>query len=357
MKNQPQTKGRILRDTLTTGAILTLCFGISLLFHYVFEVYEHITTVFVFAVFLVSLMTRGYVYGIVAAVVSMLAVNYAFSFPYFEFNFILPGNMLSAVVMIVLAFLTSTLVTRLKEHEARLAETEKERLRANLLRGVSHDLRTPLTTIYGSASTLLESGEGLTAAQRERILKGIMEDSQWLTRMVENLLSVTRIGTGSVRLIKTPTVLEELLDSVLIKIRKRYPQQEILLDLPEEMVLIPMDAMLIEQVLINLAENAILHAKGMTWLRLTVCLEGKKAVFQVEDNGCGLPPEKIDQLLSGRWERGFAAADSQRRGMGIGLSVCDAIIRAHGSRLKGENIPGGGARFRFALEMEENNEQ
>ena len=356
MMKHPQTQKRRLRDTLTTAGILLSCFGVSLLFHYVFKVYEHITTVFVFAVFLVSLVTTGYAYGIAAAVMSMLAVNYAFSFPYFEFNFILPGNLISAVVMIVLAILTSTLVTRLKEHEARLAETEKERLRANLLRGVSHDLRTPLTTIYGSASTLLESGEGLNPAQRERILKGIMEDSQWLTRMVENLLSVTRIGTGSVSLIKTPTVLEELLDSVMVKVHKRYPRQEVLLDLPEEMVVIPMDAMLIEQVLMNLLENAILHAKGMRFLRLEVRLEGKLAVFLVEDDGCGLPPDKIDQLLSGQWERDSAAADSQRRGMGIGLSVCDAIIRAHGGRLRGENRPGGGARFRFALEMEDEDE-
>ena len=138
-----------LKNILVTAGILLISFVISLLLQHVFKVHEHITAVFIFAVFLISLLTNGYVYGIVAAFISMIAVNYAFTFPFFSINFMIPVNMISAIIMIVIAILTSTLTTQIKRHEAMKAEGEKERMRANLLRAVSHDLRTPLTTIYG----------------------------------------------------------------------------------------------------------------------------------------------------------------------------------------------------------------
>lgn len=136
--------------------MLFLAFGISLLFQYIFEVQEHVTTIFVFAVFLISMLTKRYAYGIIAAFIGTVAVNYAFAFPYFELDFITPANLISGIIMIVLSVLTSALITKLKKHEAMRAESEREYMRANLLRAVSHDLRTPLTTIYGSSTTLLD---------------------------------------------------------------------------------------------------------------------------------------------------------------------------------------------------------
>ncbi len=212
---------RCIKDILITVISLICAFGLSLLFQYIFEVQEHITTVFVFAVFLISLLTEGYRYSVLAAFVGTLAVNYAFTFPYFALNFTIPVNLVSSIIMIAIAVLTSALTTKLKHHEAMKAESEKERMRANLLRAVSHDLRTPLTTIYGSSTTLLENSAAMTDEQKERIVAGIKEDSEWLVRMVENLLSITRIDTGQVKIIKTPTVVEELIDSVMLKFKKR----------------------------------------------------------------------------------------------------------------------------------------
>lgn len=257
-----------LRDMFVTALILCLSFVTSLLMQYVFVVQEHTTTVFVFAVFLISLLTRGYAWGIIASFIGMIAVNYAFTFPYFALNFTIPVNLVSAIVMVIISVLTSALTTKLKQHEAVKAEGERERMRANLLRAVSHDLRTPLTTIYGSSTTLLEHGSTMTQEQKDKVLLGIKEDAEWLVRMVENLLSITRIDSGSVKIIKTPTVLEELVDSVILKFRKRYASQEVVLDIPEEMVIIPMDAILIEQVLVNLLENAVQHADNMRELSL-----------------------------------------------------------------------------------------
>ena len=177
--------------------------------------------------------------------------------------------------------ITSALTTKVKYHEAVKAESEKERMRANLLRAVSHDLRTPLTTIYGSATALLENRENMTEEQKEQILRGIREDSEWLVRMVENLLSITRIDSGRVRIDKTPTVLEELVDSCVLKVRKRYPGQNLQIELPEELTLIPMDAILIEQVIVNILENAVQHAVGMTRLSLCVYSRDDRAVFEI----------------------------------------------------------------------------
>ena len=226
-------------------------------------------------------------------------------------------------------------------------------MRANLLRAVSHDLRTPLTTIYGSAATLLENRDTLEEEQQTKILQGIKEDSEWLVRMVENLLSITRIDSGNVKIIKTPIVLEELIDSVIVKFRKRYPDFDITLDLPEDIVVIPMDAMLIEQVIVNILENAIQHAEGMTELILRVFVLGKQAIFEIRDNGCGISKEKLPYIFSGYYENKEEPSDGQKRNTGIGLSVCKTIIKAHGGDISAENIKGGGAVFRFTLDTEE----
>ena len=292
-----------LKNVLFTIIILIVAFGVSVLLQDVLTIQEHVTTVFVFAVFLVSLCTDGYWYGIITALVGMLAVNWAFTFPFFEFNFTIPENLLSAVIMIVVSILTSMLTTKVKRSEEIKAIGEKEQMRANLLRAVSHDLRTPLTTIYGASSTMIENYESVPDEQKLKILGGIKEDAQWLIRMVENLLSVTKIEEGKVKLIKTPTVLDELIDSVIVKFKKHYPTQEIDLDIPEEIVLIAMDAILIEQVLINLLENAVQHATGMTKLSLKVYVIDNKAIFEIKDNGCGIAKERLETIFQGNYEK------------------------------------------------------
>lgn len=344
---------KYIKNFLITIISLICAFGLSLLFQYIFEVQEHITTVFVFAVFLISLLTDGYFYGVVGAFIGTIAVNYAFTFPYFALNFTIPVNMISGIIMIAIAVFTSALTTKLKQHEATKAESEKERMRANLLRAVSHDLRTPLTTIYASSTTLLEDSNVMTAEQKSKIVAGIKEDSEWLIRMVENLLSVTKIDSGQIKIIKSPTVLEELIDSVMLKFKKRYPSQKVKIELPDDMVIIPMDAILVEQVLINILENAVQHAKGMTTLILRVSTLGNRAIFEIKDDGCGINPKYLDTLFSGYYTSENDVADSHKKNAGIGLSVCSSIIKAHGSTINAENINTGGAVFRFELDTEE----
>lgn len=350
-------KKAYIKDILLTALILAMAFIISILFQNVFAIDEHISTLFAFAVFLISMLTRGYICGIAAAFIGTLAINYAFTFPYFAFNFTIPVNIISAIVMVTIALLTSALTTKVKRSEALKAESEKERMRANLLRAVSHDLRTPLTTIYGSAAALIENGENLSDAQKMKMLEGIKEDSDWLVRMVENLLSVTRLDSGRVKIIKTPTVLDELVDSVLSKFRKRCPSQAVSVDIPEDIVIIPMDALLIEQVVVNLLDNAVRHAEGFSKLELRVCRRGERAVFEIEDDGCGIPQERLPKLFEGYYDSKGDLADSRKKNAGIGLAVCSAIVRAHGGEITAENLPEGGALFRFTLDMEANTDE
>lgn len=342
-----------IKNSIITIVILGAAFGVGLLLQNVFEMTERTTVVFVFAVFLISLWTDGYIYGILAAFCSVLLVNYAFTFPFYAVNFIITENFLSAIIMIVIAILTSMLTTKIKRQEAIKAESDRERMRANLLRAVSHDLRTPLTTIYGSAATLLENREILQEEQQTKILQGIKEDSEWLVRMVENLLSITRIDSGKVKIIKMPMVLDELIDSVMSKFKKRYPEQEVAIEIPEDIIIIPMDAILIEQVILNILENAVQHAIEMTELSLKIYTTGQKVTFEVRDNGLGISEERLSQIFNGYFADDEQPSDGKKHNAGIGLSVCATIIRAHGGEIYAENLKDGGAVFRFILMMED----
>lgn len=312
---------------------------------------------FVLGVFIISLHTKGYFWGITMSLVSVLAVNYAFTFPYYAVDLISPECVFSAVVMLIVSIMTGTLTTKVKRHEQMKSENERERMRANLLRAVSHDLRTPLTTIYGSCSTIIENYDALTKEQIMKHLGEINQDSRWLIRMVENLLLITRIDSEKekIRIDKLPIALEELIDAVLVKFQKRCPGQEVEIHIPEDFLTIPMDAMLMEQVLLNLLENAVYHAAGMTKLKLEVRAENGRAVFSVSDNGCGMDEDQIAKILAGHLTEKDIPADGRRNNMGIGLSVCAAIVKAHDSQLFVKNINPGTKVF-FSLKMEEEDE-
>ncbi len=338
----------ILFDGCFTLATLLAVFGLTLL-QQQFQLQNITDMLFVLGVFLVSVKTRGYFWGIAASLVSVLAVNWAFMDPYWAFDLISPASITSGLILLIVAVMTSALTTRLKHQEKLRADAQTERMRGNLLRAVSHDLRTPLTSIYGACSAMIES---LPRQTQLKLLGDIRSDAQWLTRMVENLLSVTRVDAGTVRLSKQSTVLEELIDALLLKFHKHYPNQPVQVQIPEEFVSIPMDAMLIQQVLMNLLENAVFHAKGMRELRLRVTTERGLAYFFVEDDGCGIPPDRLARLFEG-FPDSTASSDTGRGNMGIGLSVCRTIIKAHGGDITAKNRPQGGAAFRFWLEMEE----
>ena len=348
---------QIIKDFLLSLFVLSLTYFLSYYIQFVFDTDTLVPTIFVLGVFFVSMQTEGYVWGVAASLVSVMLVNFTFTAPYFAIDLIAPENMFAAVVMLLIAIMTSALTTKIKQTEKIKAESERERMRGNLLRAVSHDLRTPLTSIYGATSVIMENYDYLSKEKQLKLLGEIDEDSQWLIRMVENLLSVTRIDNSITKVSKDFVVLEELMDSVIVKFKKHYPNQSITVEVPNEFVSIPMDPILIQQVLMNLMENAVIHAKGMTELEVEVRIEYKTAVFEVRDNGCGIPDDRLPRLFTDYLDRDTnVPTDGSRNNMGIGLSVCSTIIKAHGGSIYAKNREEGGALFAFTLEMEDWNE-
>ena len=233
-----------------------------------------------------------------------------------------------------------------------IIEAEKEKMRSNLLRAISHDLRTPLTGILGSSSAILENGDSLDKETHDKLVLNIKEDSQWLIRMVENLLSVTRIKEGTMNVAKYPEAAEEIVAEAASHIRKRFPERKIEVKVPDELLMVPMDGALISQVLINLLENAIKHSADGSVVHVDVKKENEFAVFEVCDYGEGISEEDYPYLFESYVPNGNRSSDSSR-GMGIGLSICLSIIKAHGGKLEAENKSEGGAVFRFSLPLEE----
>jgi len=352
MRRSKKSAVNILLTLIILMVFFLLCLGMT----HVWKIQALVPAIFTLAVFLISLITDGYLYGIIASMLSVLIQNFVFTYPYFAFNFTIPENMLSAIIMLAISMMTCALTTKVVKQEQVKAEIDKEKMRANLLRAVSHDLRTPLTTIYGSSSAIIEKYDDLSKEQIVGLLSGINEDAQWLVGMVENLLSVTKIDDSNVKIIKTETVLEELIDSVLIRFKKRYPHQKVNVDIPDDFIVIPMDAVLIEQVITNILENAVQHATGMTKLSLAVNKKDDHAVFEITDDGCGIDKERLKNIFTGYFEKKETPIDNQKHSMGIGLSVCASIIKAHEGTISATNRPEGGCCFTFSLKLEEEDE-
>ena len=233
-----------------------------------------------------------------------------------------------------------------------LLETEKEKMRSNLLRAISHDLRTPLTGILGASSAILENKDILEKQTQINLITNIKEDSQWLIRMVENLLSVTRINEDTANVTKIPEAAEEIIAEAISRIRKRFPKQKINVSVPEELLMVPMDGTLVEQVIINLIENAIKHSGSDTRIDVTLKKENNMAVFEVSDNGEGIADQDFPYIFEAYVPDGKRTSDSSR-GLGIGLSICMSIIKAHQGKMEAGNKKEGGAVFTFQLPLSE----
>jgi len=280
-----------------------------------------------------------------------VGVNYIFIYPYFEINFSITGYPLTFLATLAVAMIVSIMTTQIKEKEQIRLEIEKEKMRSNLLRAVSHDIRTPLTSIAGASSLLLENGDDLSMEKKDELISDIRSEAQWLIQIVENLLSITRIEDDSegAKIHKEDELVEEIIGSAVLKFKKRLSGIDVVTMLPDEPVLVPMDGILVEQVLTNLLENAVQH--GRTTSRIDIIVEdmADRVVISVEDNGQGIAEARLPKIFSGSLLPDDGAASDSKRNMGIGLSVCKTIIKAHKGDMKAENKEQGGARFVFWL--------
>ena len=237
-----------------------------------------------------------------------------------------------------------------KEKVAVLAKNEQ--LRANLLRAISHDLRTPLTSISGNASNLLYNGESFDVATKHSLYQDIYDDSMWLINLVENLLSVTRLEEGKLNLHISAELVDEVVKEAIRHVKRLKPEHKIEVKHQDDLLLAKMDAKLIVQVMINLIDNAIKYTPKGSNITVKTKRQDEWAVISVIDDGAGIPDENKDQVFEMFYSGANRVADS-RRSLGLGLSLCKAIVNAHGGTLGiSDNFPHG-AVFTFTLPIEE----
>ena len=308
----------------------------------------YVAVIFFLDVFLTAYWTNGYLLGIITAVAGVFSVDYIFTYPYWHISFTLTGFPLTFLVMMTISVLTAAVTSRAKQTEAARREAEREKMYADLLRAVSHDIRTPLTGIVGATNVLLEQDKELTQEQRLQLLRSTNEDAQWLIRIVENLLSITRINSEEARVKKAPEAAEEVIGSAVAKTHKHYPDVEVCVSVPEELMMVPMDPLLIEQVLVNLINNAIKYTPEHSRIELFAAPEGKFVRICVTDDGPGIPEESRDKLFDMFYTLGKTRSDG-RRGLGLGLALCRSIVAAHGGVIDVQNAAPHGACFRFTL--------
>ena len=348
-----QTRKEIFRDMSITVALIGAAAVFCGMLNAMGDSDNAVPMVFVLAVLLTARFTEGYFYGMFASVVSVFGVNFAFTYPYFEFNFSLTGYPLTFLSMFAVSMVVGMLTERVKRQDRIKAEAEREKMKANLLRSVSHDLRTPLTSIIGSANVVLEHYDTLSDEEKKELIDHVRDDAQWLVRLVENILSITRIKDNAVQLRKYPEAAEEIVSEAVTKFRKNR-SMPVRVRVPDELLMVPMDATLIEQVLVNLMENVFIHAKSATEIEVGISrIDGNKALFCVEDNGKGIDEEILPKLFEELFPHAKDNHADGRRSMGIGLSACMSIVKAHGGDMHAENRERGGARVCFVLPIEE----
>lgn len=228
-------------------------------------------------------------------------------------------------------------------------QVETERLRNTLLSSVSHDLRTPLATITGAASSLLESEKPIDAVTRHDMVQVIYEEADRLNRLLSNLLDMTRLESGVVKINKEWQALEEIVGTALNRLERYLNDHPITIQLAPDLPLVPMDGMMIEQVFINLLENVIKYTAGGSPIDISARATDIEVIVDVADRGPGFLPEDVAQIF----DKFYRAQPSTHGGAGLGLAICRAIIEAHGGRIWAENRPGGGAVFCFTLPVGE----
>lgn len=229
---------------------------------------------------------------------------------------------------------------------------EKEEMRANLLRAISHDLRTPLTGIVGASGVVLENLEKLDKASISELITDINEEAIWLSNLVENILNMTRIGEGKLVIERNYEVVDDVVYEAISHVSKLANSRTISVSMPDEVVSLLIDGKLIVQVLINLLDNAVKHTQDNCSIFLRVYTLDNMAIFEVADNGKGIDKNIEDSLFDSFVTSPGKIIDS-KRGMGLGLTICKAIVEAHGGTITAGKAAEGGAMFKFTLPLME----
>jgi two-component system sensor histidine kinase KdpD len=313
----------------------------------------NVAMIYVLAVLLVALrFSRGPT--LLTSVLSVAAFDFLFVPPQGTLSIDDLQYLLTFAIMAGIGLVVSGMRTRMrKQEEARAAlasATETERLRSTLLSSISHDLRTPLAVLTGAASSLAEQGEKLSADQRVALAQSLYRQTRELSDRVTKLLQMTRLQSGAITPQRDWTAFGDIANTVRRRLQPRAPGHHLLVEVPDDLPLINVDAMLIEQALGNLVDNALRHTPDGTVVRIRAWQRNGELTVSVEDDGHRLRDPALEQAFIIASEGRPAGGTG---GLGLGLSICRAIVRLHRGKSWGEYLPGGGVAFRFSIPLEE----
>ena len=346
----------IIRDGGRAAGILIAATLVGLLFSGLKIPEANIIAVYILGVLIISIITSSWMYSFLASVISVLAFNFLFTVPRFTLRAYDPSYPVTFGIMFLVALITGSLASRMKEYARESAQAamqiEKEQLRADFLRSISHDLRTPLTSISGNASNLLSNENEFSQETRMQIYGDIYDDSMWLIKLVENLLSVTRIEDGRMDLRMSAELMDEVIAEAMRHTDRNRAGRKIEVSSDEEFILGKMDARLIVQVVINLVDNAVKYTPEGAQIRIHTGKKDGMVVVSVSDTGPGIPDEQKSKVFEMFYTGTNRAADG-RRSLGLGLRLCRSIIRAHGGEIWVSDNKPQGAVFTFTLPAEE----
>ena len=332
-------------------AAACLCTGIGLAMTPRFDL-ANIAMVYLLAVVMIALFfTRGA--AVLSSVLCVAALDFVFVPPQGAFTVEDAQYLLTFAIMLAVALVISGLTANIRAHaqaQAALSiDAETHRIRSTLLASISHDLRTPLAVLSGASSALAESGERLGPEERKALAQSIYAQAKDMSGHVGKILEMTRLETGALTLERDWASLGEITSTVLGKLADQLGRHRVMVELPDDLPLVRIDAVLVEQVLANLLENAARHTPQGTVVRVRAQPKGDELVVSVEDYGPGIAPEEVERIFA-MFHHG--ASEGAAGGVGLGLAICRAIVRLHGGKAWAENIPGGGTAFRFTLPLE-----
>lgn len=315
-----------------------------------------VVIVFVLGVLVTAMLTEGQGYSLAASIISILCYNYFLIEPRLSLQIDGIGYAATILAMIVFALLASYLVTTMRKNARSSTEAQliaqREQLRANMLRSVSHDLRTPLTSITGNADMLLDETVDLPPESRRQLVQDIYDDATWLRTVVENLLAVTRLEDGDVLLNKDIELIDDVIEEAMRHVSREVANHHLVVVPANDLLLARLDPQVIVQVIINLVNNAIVHTQEGSTITISSHREQDKVAVVVEDDGPGISDEDKRQIFELFYTSAHTGADSGRR-VGLGLPLCRSIVNAHGGSIRVEDVAPHGARFVFTLPAEE----
>ena len=313
----------------------------------------NIAMVYLLAVVIVALrFPRGP--AIATSVLCVAAFDYLFVPPRGRFVIDDVQYLLTFGIMLAVALVISNLVEsvrrKAKEQAALEIEAETERIRSALLASISHDLRTPLAVMAGASSSLVESGGRLSDEERRALARSVFDQAREMSEHVAKVLQMTRLETGAIRVDRDWAALSEIVGSVLARLAERMAAHRVIVELPEDLPLVRVDATLVEQALGNLLENCARHTPAGTVVRVRAQHLAAEIVVTVEDYSGGLSDTDLERVFA-KFNRG--SVEGGGTDIGLGLAICRAVVRLHGGRAWAERVPAGGTAFRFTLPLEE----